>query len=206
MFVGKMPSMRSNLAELYAKASPDDRSLGRAWYPKAHYLMQEWAIHYGYDVGTVACVTAALSPQVEWGRNLIVANDLLAGRPPSIGGVIQSNILKAQRILRDRAHQTLDYFPQGPKVASFACNLAGDFDWVTVDTHAMQAALNDVQASYRLNWTRYATFAEVYRRAALEAGEEPAIFQAIIWHYWKRTYPRTYKLMERRQWHVVGEL
>jgi hypothetical protein len=204
-FEPRIKEMTTNLITLYQSASAEDRVLGEAWYPTNHKLVVEWSAHYGYSISTVACVIAVLSPQVQWERNLVVAADLLAGRSPSIGGVIHSNIVKAQAIMRDRATNTLDYFPQGPKVASFACNLAGDYDVVTVDTHGLQAALNNVQANVRLNWNRYTTFAYVYSHAAEKVKVQPAIFQAVTWHTWKRLYPRTYKLVQRRQWHVMGE-
>lgn len=194
-----------NLLKLYRRALPVDIELGTAWYPLAHRIMVEWSDTYGYSIATVACVTAAISPQVDWARNLIIADDILAGRPASVGGAYNSNLRKAERIRDDRACQMLPYFPSGPKVASFACNLAGDYAIVTVDTHALQAALNDVQSRLALTWTRYAVFAEAYQQAARKAGIEPAFFQAIIWHVWKRLHPRVSKIQARRQWHVMGE-
>lgn len=32
-----------------------------------------------------------------------------------------------------------------------------------------------------------------------------SVVVAIIWHVWKRLYPRTWKTHHRRQWHVIGE-
>ncbi len=206
-FVRRIPELTRNLLHLYRHDTiVADRVSGSAWYPQAHRLMIEWSDTYSLPIATVACVTSALSPQLEWTRNLIIADDLLAGRPPSVGGVLQSNLAKARRILSDRATQTLPYFPHGPKVASFACNLAGDLSIVTVDTHAMQAALSDVEADYRLRWRPYACFAEAYRRAAHAVSLEPAEFQAIIWHTWKRLYPRVSKRQRRQQWYAIGEL
>jgi len=205
-FISRMPEIRRNLLHLWQEVSESDRELGAAWYPRAHRIMVEWAETYGYSIATVACVTAAISPQLEWTRNLVIADDVLAGRLPSIGGVLRMNLRKAERIRDDRAGQITPYFPHGPKVASFACNLGGDYSIVTVDTHAMQAALCDVQANYRLRWQPYSVFAQCYADVANALQIEPATFQAIIWHTWKRLYPRTRKLSERRQWHIVGEL
>lgn len=205
-FTRRMPELTRNLLRLYRKRSTADTALGLAWYPNAHRIVLDWSDTYGYSIATVACVIAAISPQIDWERNLIAADDVLAGRAVSVGGPLRSNIAKARRIADDRAGQTLPYFPYGPKVASFACNLAGDSSIVTVDGHAMQAALNDVQANYRLPWKPYAIFAECYRNAAYRVGIAPADFQAIIWHAWKRLYPRSVKLTLRRQWHVIGEL
>lgn len=205
-FDRRVPEITRNLLKLYRKRSVVDDTLGRAWYPNAHQIVVDWADTYGYSIATVACVIAAISPQCDWTRNMIIADDLLAGRPPSIGGAINVNVRKAERIRDDRAVSTLEYFPQGPKVCAFACNLAGDYSIVTIDTHALQAGLDDVESNYRLKWQPYSAFALAYVAAATKVSVEPAVFQSIIWHIWKRLYPRVSKLLIRRQWHVCGEL
>lgn len=204
-FTARIPELTRNLARLYRARTDSDDTLGRAWYPTAHRIVLDWADTYGQSIATVACVIAAISPQIDWPRNLIAANDVLAERSLSVGGPLRSNVAKARRILADRAGQITPYMPYGPKVASFACNLAGDWNVVTVDTHCMQAALYDVQANYHLGWTPYAVFAECYRLTAVKVGLEPATFQAIIWHTWKRLHPRASKQQSRKQWHVIGE-
>jgi hypothetical protein len=203
-FDRQIPKLASNLVALYATALPVDKVLGEQWYPKARAIVSQWAEHYGQSVETVACVVAALSPQNNWPTNLIQADDILANRPVSIGG-IRANIDKAERILRDRAIRTIEYFPQGPKVASFAINLSGDDTAVTVDTHAMQAALANVQSTYTLKWQPYICFATAYEIAANRVGRLSAEFQAIIWHTWKRVHPPQAKRNARQQWSVVGE-
>ena len=205
-FTQRVPEIRRNLLRLYRARTESDDTLGRAWYPAAHRIVLDWADTYGVSIATVACVIAAISPQIDWPRNLIAADDVLGERSISVGGPLLTNVGKARRILNDRAHQTLPYFPHGPKVASFACNLAGDWSVATIDGHAMQAGLDDVQANYHLRWAPYAIFAECYRHVARDVGLEPAVFQSIIWHAWKRLHPRTSKIQERRQWHVIGEL
>jgi len=201
-----MPEMCRNLHKLYRERTESDDTLGRTWYPKAHRIVLDWSDTYGYSIATVACVIAAISPQIDWQRNLIAADDVLANRPLSIGGPLNRNVATARRIARDRAGQITPYMPYGPKVASFACNLAGDWSVVTVDGHAAQAAMHDVQFSRGLPWKPYAVFAQVYRDVADKLSVESATFQAIIWHAWKRLHPRTSKMQARRQWHVVGEL
>ena len=198
-----------NLLRLYHKATDADMVQGIAWYPEVRRIVGEWATTYCYHDDTVAGVIAALSPQQEWSRNLIMADDILAGRPPSVLG-LRSNIAKA-RLMRDSnpleslSTRMMRLFPSGPKVNSFALNLAGDNNVVTVDTHAMQAGLNDVMARYTLKWAPYKVFAECYARAAVNVNRMPCEFQAIIWHAWKRLYPRGVKNQLRKQWEVIGE-
>lgn len=211
-FESKRKDIVRNLGKVYRRALSVDIEEGIAWYPEASRIAREWAEHYRYSLDTVAAVMAALSPQLEWKRNLVIADDVLAGRNPSIGGVLHANLRKAER-LRDSNWKTeqglslharmLEQFPGGPKVCNFAANLAGDSLFVTVDTHAAQAALNNPLASIQLPWTPYKIFAECYVIAAAKAGRQPSEFQAIVWHVWKRLYPRTWKIHNRKQWHVM---
>ena len=205
-FTRRIPELRRNITLLYRRHTIDaDIVAGTSWYPNARHIVMEWATHYGYHDVTVACVIAALSPQCSWERNLIIADDILAGRTPSLGA-LRKNVAKAQAIRLKPAPNLLHYFPHGPKVFSFACNLAGDDSFVTVDTHMMQAALADVQANYQLPWTPYSIFAQCYQDVAIAQGIAPATFQAILWHTWKRLHPAARKRIDRQQWHVVGEL
>lgn len=211
-FESQRPAIVRNLLKVYRQAEQAELTAGVSWYPNANAIVREWASHYRYSVDTVAGVVAGLSPQLEWERNLIIADDVLAGRNPSIGGVLHSNLRKAERI-RDEDWKTskatigarmLEIFPGGPKVNSFANNLAGDLSYVTVDTHAAQAGLNDPLATVRLAWTPYRIFAECYARAASKVDRQPAEFQAIVWCVWKRLYPRTWKIQNRTQWFAIS--
>lgn len=208
-FDSRTKEIERNLLRLYHQATDADIVQGIAWYPEARRIVCEWGTTYCFHDDTVAGVIAALSPQQEWSRNLIMADDILAGRPPSVLG-LRSNIIKA-RLMRDSnplenlSTRMLRLFPGGPKVNSFALNLAGDNSVVTVDTHAMQAGLNDVTARYTLKWAPYRVFAECYARAAVMVSRPPAEFQAIIWHAWKRLYPVGTKRQLRKQWEPIGE-
>lgn len=215
-FDSRVEEITDNLVTLYNRSSNGyDIVQGEQWYPEARRIVNEWSATYGYHPETVACVIAAISPQCPWPRNLIIADDILARRYPSIGA-LKSNVLKAETIRDDNHSNGSDMypslearmrasFPTGPKVNSFAHNLAGLNHIVTVDTHAMQAALNDVKSTYTLKWGPYRVFAQCYVDAAKRIGRTPAEFQAIIWHTWKRLNPPASKRNQRRQWEVIGE-
>lgn len=190
-----------NLLNLYHRqTSRADSESGLAWYPSARAIVGEWSRTYGLEPITIACVIAALSPQCEWSRNLIIADDILASRAVSIGGALHANIRKARAILATRATTTINHLPYGPKVYHFACNLSGDCDAVTVDTHAIQAGLANVLSTVTLRWTPYLIFAECYRKAAHRVHLAPCDFQAVVWHTWKRLHPRVSKIVARAQW------
>jgi len=204
-FHARITEMARNLRYLYKhETTTADVALGSIWYDNAHTIMREWSATYGYSIATCAAVTAALSPQCEWPRNLVIADDILAGRTPSIGA-IRANVTKAEALRNARESDTRTVFKSGPKVYNFSRNIAGDYSAVTVDTHALQAALCDVEVTIALKQSSYDCFAAAYYDAAKSLRLEPAVFQAIIWHTWKRMYPRTIKIQRRRQWHVIGD-
>lgn len=186
---------RRNLLKVYRTATPSALANGRAWYPEAQAIVRELADTYGYTHATVACVVAALSPQCSWERNLLIADDVLAGRAVSVGGALHSNIRKARALLDARGElDTLArLYPQGYKVNAFAANLLGLDDVVTVDSHGTQAAFNNPTLNLGLKRAAYSVVARTFSRAARSVGESPSTFQAIVWCAWKERYPRAEK-------------
>lgn len=203
-YESRRAELTTNLLRLYASASPDDVRLGMRWYPRARRIVASWSAYYGHSPDTVACVIAACSPQCDWRENLRASHAILAGRNDNTRA-LPSCLRKAERILRDRASDTLPYFPHGPKVMSFASNLQGYTDTVTVDTHAAQAALHDPTATIRLRWRQYGVLADCYRDAALHTDIVPCDFQAVIWHVWKRLFPSGHKRALLRSRKVLGD-
>lgn len=194
-------AMVANISHVYSLSTASERTDGKLWYPRAHAIVVDWADFYGRSIANVACIIAALSPQVEWTRNLIVAEDVLRGIPPSIGGTIQRFLRIAERIRDERASDTVDYFKNGCKVRSFAVNLAGNFDVVTVDTHAAQIAAGSPLSDLRVGtWRTYTPVVNAYETAADRHRLQPAELQAITWLTWKRLYPVGRKRNIRRKW------
>ena len=160
-------TMIHNIVSVYRLATADEHARGLQWYPLAHSIMVEWSDTFDRSIANVACVTAALSPLVAWERNLVIAADVLSGNPPSIGGSILRFLRIAERIRDEHATDTVDYFLQGCKVRSFAANLAGAYNVVTVDTHGAQIAVGDPAANLRVDtWHRYEPVARAYVSAA----------------------------------------
>lgn len=166
------------LQRLYALTTDAERTAGIAWYWRATDTMDALASEYGLDRATVANVTAALSPQCPWGRNVAGTRlvldthargaDWTAARSATVYTV---NVRKAFRIM-DGDHGAL----KGPKVEAFGANLRGDLDYVTVDMWATRAAVRrDIPGRDR------AAIVKGYRMAAKRCGVSPAEFQAIIW-------------------------
>lgn len=195
----KRAQYRRNLRRLYARATDADRREGLAWYPTAVAACQTWSQGLSVPAETIACVIAAISPQCDWSSNLRIAFELLSGQTLVTGGALRANVDKARRILRDRHTSVYPVFKVAPKVASFAENLKGYAGAVTVDTHAVQAAMNAPTVFRSIHPGAYAIFAGLYADVATELGLRPCDFQAIIWCVWKRKYPRERKRALQRQ-------
>lgn len=190
---------RANLRRAFARATDADKREGVAWYPTAQAGCDTWANGFSLDSRTIACVIAAISPQCDWTSNLRIAFEVLAGQALVTGGALRVNVEKARAILEDKA-VTLDrYFKNGPKVTAFAANLSGDARAVTVDQHAVQAAMNNPTWSHGVKPNVYAIVADCYRTVADELGLRPCDFQAIIWCAWKRRYPAARKRAIKRK-------
>jgi hypothetical protein len=192
-FVALRARMRRNLRRLYSRCTPEDKREGLAWYPTAVAGCLTWSRGFNVDARTIACTIAAISPQCDWTSNLRIAFELLSGQSVVSGGAIRANVEKARRILADRAVSLAPYFKNGPKINAFAANLSGDASRVTVDVHAVQAALNDPLFNKPVNPAGYPVVAGVYREVAESFGVRPCDFQATIWCHWKRVHPTSRK-------------
>lgn len=195
-----LATLASNINRIMAVAGPSDIRNGVAWYPNARAIVDEWAALFQHDPRTVAAVIAALSPQLEWRRNLVIAADILAGHAPSIGTpvALPRNVGIAEAIRDTRATSLDAYFKQGHKVKAFAANLAGDLTRVTVDTHGAQIAAGSPLANLRVDTLEpYTRVARAYATVAGRYGLAPATLQAITWLTWKRLYPRDTKRIAR---------
>ena len=154
----------------YDRASPEARAEGREWYARARSWCLKLAHETGYDPRTVADVTAALSPRLQWSVNQRLARNFLLGRP--IKGVLQNSMLRA---LRARVGEGVG---EGPKVQAFAANLRGNLERVTVDVWVLRALGIE---SDRINLGEYRRLEQAIRKAAHMRGENPADFQSVLW-------------------------
>lgn len=179
---------KRNLRALYARATDADKREGLAWYPTAHAGCLAWSTAFGVAPETIACIIAAISPQCDWTTNLRIAFELLSGQVVVSGGALRANVMKARAILDARATSIDGYFKDAPKVRAFSKNLGGWDAWVTVDSHAVQAAVNDPLWRKSLHPNAYRIFANIYADVARERGLRPCDFQAVIWCAWKRRH------------------
>lgn len=166
----------TNILAVYDAASPDAIADGTDWYPRMTAIIAEHAERTGRDMLTVAAVYAATSINTPWKRNVVLATIALeTGRLDS--GTLGMVCDKVNAVL---SGIDVDTALVGDKVRSFARNLAGDTDAVTVDRWAHRVATNGAESSVPTG-KRYATVAAAYRVAASMRNVDPATMQAVTW-------------------------
>lgn len=174
---------------------------GVAWYFLAHADLKSMARRHGVTLEVTAAITAALSPNNKWIRNLIDAENCLQFSASGGGaidvkcGTYGENKTKAFRILQNEHPDTV---LGGNKVKSFFQNLANPYDkyTVTVDGHAVAIVLGvriPLSKSPQLSDKQYAVVAEAYRQATKEINADrltgdallPSQVQAVTWTYYR---------------------
>jgi hypothetical protein len=148
---------------------------GSSWYADARAECRRMARAHGSTLTRVAGVVAALSPQLQWGVNLRIAEQVLST------GTAQEGCLTASRQKAERIYdgeRPADVLG-GPKVRAFYRALLGDADAAVVDTWMFHA----------VGWPEkggrggklYERVADALREAAALAQLPVSEFQAIVW-------------------------
>lgn len=189
--------LECNILRVYNAASSEEREVGMLWYAVAHDHASAMALRHSVSI-SVACGTiAAISPGLEWGRNLLEAESLLrafqAGKRghqlPTVGIYGKRNMAKAIAILQGEA--PLSVIPEtSPKVRAFYETILSptDSQAVTVDGHAYCLAygIRDGRWKQSFKPNKYAYVAWHYRHLAARLGLLPSQLQAVCWVTWRR--------------------
>ena len=163
------------ILRVWDRASVSDVEAGARWYDEAGDL----ATSLGATVGRehAAVIIAHLSPRTTWARNVASAV-MLVEKGERYPGAIEA--------LYDRARASLDFEdpfesfgPAARKTWSFAHNILGDREIVTVDVWACRVADLDETALGRKG--AYDAVEHAYRLAARRRGVDPATMQATTW-------------------------
>jgi len=192
-----------NILACYLRANEGDREEGMYWYAQAHSSAVSMAEKHKVSVKQAVGVIAAMSPGLNWGLNLLQANELieawqkgLRGEDlPRLGTYGRRNIIKATSILLGA--DPLDVLPPtGPKVRSFYQNILDPRspEVVTIDRHAKCLALNSSSTRHGasnekdaiVTRAEYPYYARHYVAVAERLGLIPNQLQAICWVTWRR--------------------
>lgn len=174
-----------NITSRFKSATKEQRQEGVDWYKRANDIAFE--LGKG-DVKKGAGILSALSPAMEWNRNIRAARELV-NTGDTTHQYYSSTVTKAKRILEGEDPDTLFNEKTGAKTLNFYRNIANPEDPipVTIDRHAHDIAVGEKGSmtktlSGHLAGPRYKHFSEAYRNAAHELGIPIANqVQAVTW-------------------------
>lgn len=159
----------------FDRATSTDIEAGARWYDEAGALAADLSGEFSVD--QCAVVIAHLSPRTTWARNVASAT-LLVKTGERYVGVIGDLYERALASL-EFADPFDSFGPGARKTQSFARNIAGDREAVTVDVWACRVAnLDETKLSRK---GAYDAVAHAYRLAARRRGVDPATMQATTW-------------------------
>lgn len=177
--------MINNILDVYNQASPLDIASGLRWYGSAKLECKNLARRNGIGIDKAIGIVAALSPRVNWGRNVIAAQNLIRGIP---GEGFGANKVKAHKILEGSDPSDI---LRGDKVTSFYSNISrpSTSTSVTIDRWAIRVTMGAEHWSSKVNTPtakQYLQLGNEYREAAALVGLKPLELQAITWVTIKR--------------------
>lgn len=160
-----------NYRTLIDSATPEQIAQANNWYSEAQDIAKSMANLSGLSIEKCASILAAFSPRERWSTNVKYANMFInGGNPPTLTNNI--NMAYAAMV---HGFNALN----GLKTNSFARNIAGDMDAVTIDVHMLRAA--GMNASKGVNDGQYRILVEIIRDLAIDYHMSPAALQALIW-------------------------
>jgi len=175
--------MAANILKIWNEANEGQMQDGVSWYTTVHHVAARLDPE---DILRAAGVISALSPRMEWNRNMFLAERTYA--EGKAYGCLTANSAKANAIYNGAdVVSTL----KAPKTVAFALTIANPEDdrLVVVDRHAV-SVLNR-KGGY--DW-----YADAYREAAATLGVLPSTAQAATWTVWRENYIRVAASVRRR--------
>ena len=202
-----------NILAVYDMATPEEIREGVVWYATALAECKRISIDNGIPLNTVVGVTAALSPNNKWTRNILNARDMVEAYLR--GDSIESFKVSTYTKMKEKAWSILDCslpydkptavysvsdleiieILKGQKIISFFENIMG-YDGCTIDGHARNIAYAErigLTGSLYIGKKEYKILQEDYVKAAsmrttngrpLKAFE----MQAVTWVTWRRIH------------------
>lgn len=164
-------AVRLRLRHKVNTARPHQLQEGMWWYGEARQHCLELSLEHKVDLPSVCGVVAALSPRIQWKRNLRVADELLSGTLPN--GVFERSVRSALQVLATGKP------PSGPKVSAFARALAGDQTAVVIDSIMLDAC--GIERHRISHVGVYDQLVDIIREEAPRAGLTPCEYQATVW-------------------------
>lgn len=202
------------VADIWDRTTPEQREAGEAWYGEAQGIAQGMVADPRTPLSEeqAAAVIAHLSTRTAWPVNVIAAQTLAAGGTieeanaaikaaadagliPRGGGILSANWDKALRAASSpdpigRGNKNLGTFSEASnKTRTFASNILGDKDGVTIDTWMYRAVGQSDQVTGKVKGVpgrirkdqTYEALAQSVRVAAKAKGVDPVTMQGATW-------------------------
>lgn len=198
-YVGWSRRIERNILSVYVRANEFDREEGLHWYANAHNSARVFSSKYKVSLIQSVGVVSALSPGLNWGLNLLQAEEFIrewskgkrGNDLPVVGVYGYRNLRKAIAILQGKP--PLEVLG-GNKVRSFYANiLSPTGPEVTIDRHAKGLAIrsNSVRGATSdtdgiVTNAEYPFYVKHYVKLAERLGLVPNQLQAICWVTWRR--------------------
>jgi hypothetical protein len=173
----RINALAENIRNARNAATPDQIARGAKWYTIANGIA---AMVGDGDVRKGAGIIAALSPRMQWDRNVKLALDAGNGH---VHGAMGASLRKAQAILDGTAPE--EVLPMAAKTGNFYVNVSdpNEPNAVTVDAWAYRVATADPTAPGPKSQRDYDEVAQAYRMIAAEFGELANVTQAGTWNW-----------------------
>jgi hypothetical protein len=174
--------LHENIVDVLYHAKPEHWRDGMNWYNHASREIARLGAKHNMPYETTAAIVAVLSPQLRWSRNILAADVIMGGKVPS--AVLGTSVRKAIRLM---SGESIESVLGGDKVNAFFRNLTLNFEHVTVDVHAVDAACRDDYTFNRstIKDSRYNAIADAYKAVARSLSLPPAVVQAVAWVTWR---------------------
>lgn len=178
----RVATYRKHVEHAMSNATAEQVAEGARWYADAREVACTVAARLGCSVEAGAGIIAALSPRKPWARNITEALDYAEGREvKTMAQQLEAcdRVLAADRAGMDPLEHVTVPGSVALKTESFARNIAGDPDAVTVDVWMVRAA--GITDRDQPTVVQYREITEAVRRIAHDRGLTPAAVQAIAW-------------------------
>lgn len=172
--------------DLYAMATEEEKQTD--WYADAYHFTNDLSEKYDISPVQVAHLIAAISPQTKWEKNKEYAILALQGWEAVTNGWLDRKDLdKIHKYgaMSDNGYAVLfgEDYSLGQKTTSFAANIMGNKQIVTVDSLAMSILFGfyEKAGSYKIHNIAYVYAQSLYVHCANTLGIFPAQLQAVVW-------------------------
>jgi len=170
-------TVTKRIQRTHAKATAEQVQQGMVWYGVAGIICEELSEKSEYVVAQVCAAMSQLSPRLRWSQN--VDSIMMLVRTGELPAYVMSGPAGRARKALVAADPFGTFGPKALKTQSFARNIAGDLEAVTIDVWAARIA-GVSERQLKLAGV-YEAIAHCYRLAAKRAGVAPAQMQAITW-------------------------